>query len=784
VQPIRGDQQRLTTAQVAQQARDCFRAGEYPRAEHLCRSLLHLQPDHHEALSLLGIITAQTGRAAEGAALLGRVATGRPGDVLAHNNYGNALRGLRHFEAALASYDRALALQPNSPDIHYNRANVLRDLKRHDEAVEAFARALQLNPRHLAACNNRGNALRDLGRFEEALRDFDRALQLRPDYAEAHANRANVLRETKRYDEALAGYERALRINPAYAEGWNNRGVALRAHNRPREALASYDQALALKPDYVEAHYNRANALQDLRRFTEALQSYERALQLKPDDPDAFVNRGNTLQELGRAAEAVRSFEQARQLDAQLPWLAGQLYYARMKICDWSGLEAQVAGLTATLARGQPSATPFPVLILTDSLEVQHQAAHRWMSESCPAAPVAPPTVRRAPGARIRLGYYSADFYNHATAFLAAELFERHDREHFEVIGLSFGPTPGDEMQQRLAAAFDQLIDVRDGSDQEIAQLSRELGIDIAVDLKGYTRDSRAGIFARRAAPLQVSWLGYPGTMGAPFIDYLIADHTLIPPESRHHYSEQIIYLPHSYQVNDRKRRIAPQSFTRTELGLPPEGLVFCCFNNTYKITPQVFDVWMRLLREVGGSTLWLLEDNAEAAENLRREARARGIDAARLVFAPRWPLAEHLARHRAADLFLDTFPCNAHTTASDALWAGLPVLTRTGESFASRVAASLLRAIGLPELIADSAPHYQQLALALAADSQRRTALRQQLQQQRLTTALFDTEAFTRHLESAYTTIHARHHAGLRPAVITVPDKTADEGHAVDAHT
>jgi predicted O-linked N-acetylglucosamine transferase (SPINDLY family) len=323
-------------------------------------------------------------------------------------------------------------------------------------------------------------------------------------------------------------------------------------------------------------------------------------------------------------------------------------------------------------------------------------------------------------------------------------------------------------MRTRLEAAC-HVIDVASLSDDGVASLARDLEIDIAVDLKGFTRGSRPGIFAQRAAPIQVNFLGYPGTMGTSFMDYLIADRRLIPAGNEHHYSEKIIYLPGSYQVNDSKRALGIRVFTRMELGLPPSDFVFCCFNNCFKITPGMFDIWTRILRRVEGSVLWLLEDNPHASSNLRQAAEFRGVRADRLVFAPRMPLAEHLARHRAADLFLDTLPCNAHTTASDALWAGLPVLTLLGESFAGRVAASLLTAIDLPDLITSTPEEYEALAIALAADPARLAGLRERVAQNRLTTPLFDTRRFTHHIEAAFASIHTRHQAGLAPADVVV---------------
>ena len=372
------------------------------------------------------------------------------------------------------------------------------------------------------------------------------------------------------------------------------------------------------------------------------------------------------------------------------------------------------------------------------------------------------------------MAYLSADFFNHATAFLMAELFELHDRERFDIIGICYGRSPDDEMRRRVSQSFDQFLEVADKSDQEIADLIHGLGIDIAVDLKGHTTDARLGILAYRPAPVQVHYLGYPGTTGAAFMDYLIADPLLIPPDHQPYYTEKIAYLPDCYQVNDSQRRISDRTFTRTELGLPETGFVFCSFNNNFKITPDLFDTWMKLLKRVEGSVLWLLQDNETAAENLRKEAVARGIEANRLVFAKRMPLADHLARHRCADLFLDTWYYNAHTTTSDALWAGLPLVTKIGDTFAGRVAASLLTAMALPDLITDTPQAYESLAYELATAPAKLQSFRARLAKSKQTAPLFDTLRFTRHLEDAYEQILSRSRQGLEPDHIFVPALTA----------
>jgi predicted O-linked N-acetylglucosamine transferase (SPINDLY family) len=403
---------------------------------------------------------------------------------------------------------------------------------------------------------------------------------------------------------------------------------------------------------------------------------------------------------------------------------------------------------------------------MIDELSIQLKASQIWVGTPSGDSSLGP-LKAQPPKAKIRLGYYSADFYNHATCMLMAELFEKHDKSKFELFAFSFGPDIKDPMRARVEAAFDQFIDVSTMSDKEIAEFSRMLGIDIAIDLKGSTKDHRFGIFSYRAAPVQVSYLGYPGTMGAEYIDYLIADKTLIPEESQKFYTEKIAYMPHSYQVNDRSRVISDRVFTKQEVGLPEEGFVFACFNSNYKITPDVFDVWARILNSVEGSVLWLFEENKTASANLRKEAQKRGLAQERLVFAPKMELSEHLARHKLADLFIDTLPCNAHTTASDALWAGLPVLTCMGESFASRVAASLLNAIEMPELITSSLEEYEELAIALGNDHQRVLALKQKLELNRLTTPLFDSSLFTKDIENLYVKMSQLSQSQMDPEIL-----------------
>jgi len=415
------------------------------------------------------------------------------------------------------------------------------------------------------------------------------------------------------------------------------------------------------------------------------------------------------------------------------------------------------------------AASPFNLLSIPSTLSEQKIAAETYAADNFPPVADASALSFASHAGKIRIGYFSADFRDHAVAHLIAQLFELHDRSRFEIFGFSFGPSAADEMRRRLTASFDQLIDVQDKSDKETVELARNLKIDIAVDLMGFTEQSRTGIFAHRAAPIQVNYLGFPGTMGANYIDYIVADRTLIRPEEARFYSEKVVYLPHSYQVNDRTRRISDRAFRRDELALPTDAFVFCCFNNSFKITPDVFEIWMGLLGKIDGSVLWLLRSSESAAKSLRTEAGRKGIAGERLVFAEPMNLSDHLARHAAADLFLDTFYYNGHTTASDALWAGLPLVTRLGHTFADRVAASLLHAIGLPELVTRTSDEYEQLAFQLANDRDKLSLIKKRLADNRLTHPLFDTKLFTRHIENAYEKMWERHRMNLKPDHLSV---------------
>lgn len=750
---------------------------------------LALKPDYVEALFNRGVALRSLARPAEALASFDRLLAIAPQDADTLNQRGNALRDLKRFADALASYDSALALRANDPDILNNRGNVLRDLGRLDEALASYDRALAIAPRFIGALNNRGSALRSLKRPMEALASFELALRLSPSDAAALYNRGNALSDLKRFAEALESFNKALavrpndpealnmrglalselgrcveaindfdqaiRLNPDFAVAFSNKGSALSLSQRHEAALAAYERALTLKPDDAQVLSNRGAALYALQRYAEALASFDRALEINPLYSDAHRGRGIALRDLKRTPEAVASFERAIELEPEHRYLFSDLAAAVLASCDWTKTASIAAELEGRIRHGNAIIEPLTMLGYSDDPSLQLDCAKAYVSAKLPAVkePLWKGPERRHD--RLRIAYLSSDFRRHAVAFLIAELFELHDHTRFETFGISYGQDDRSEPRARLMRAFDRFHDVRTRSDQDVARLMNDLQIDIAVDLNGHTSGSRPGILARRPAPIQVSYLGYASTMGADHIDYVMADEIVLPSGQEDFYSEKIVRLPDCFLPNDSSKAISPRTPTRQEAGLPESGVVFCCFNNSHKITLPVFDVWMRLLRAVGGSVLWLADDEGAVTANLRREAAARGVSPERLIFAPKMDrLEDHLARYRLADLFLDTLPYNAHATASDALWAGLPLVTCTGRTFAGRVATSLLHAVGLPDLATKDLAEYEAVALRLATDAPLLQEVRQRLARNRSTHPLFDTKRQCRHIESAYLTM------------------------------
>ena len=754
-----------------ERARALKQQGQLGEAAVLCRQVLAAQPRDVAVSVLLAEICVAQGDHDQAIAVYTKSIELGPDEPLAYYERGNLRKDRDQLEAALADYDRAISLNPGYAYALCNRGVVLSRLNRLDAALDSYDQATAAAPDDALAFFNRADVLRELKRFDEALASYDRAIAIKADYLESHCNRGMLLTETGRYTEAQASFERAMAIYAGSPDAYFGRGRLLHKLRRMDESLADFERAAQLNSRFAPAYYGHGVALTDLERWGAALTSFDKALTVKPDYATAHDSRGYVLLNLKRYIEAIQSYERALACEPDNRFTRGQLQHVKMQICSWDEFEGDVELIAAGVRRGKPISTPFPFLSMVDDASLHHEVARIWVAEECRANFDLPALPARAASGKLRIGYFSGDFHEHPVAILAAELFESHDRSRFEITAFSLGPHRPSPMRSRLEKAFDRFIDVRDRSDRDLALLARSLEIDIAVDLSGHTNNARPAIFAKRAAPLQVVYLGYPGTTGAEYFDYLIADPTVIPPEHQARYTEKILYLPHSLLPNDSTRAIDARP-TREQVGLPPDGVVFCCFNNSYKLTPQVFASWMRILARVAGSTLWLSQSNALATSNLQREAERHGIDPRRLIFADRTQsLSQHLARLQVADLFLGTLPYNAHTTAVDALWAGLPLLTRIGQSFPGRVAASLLRSIGLPELVTTSVSQYEDLAVELAMNPARLAEIRRRLAHNRLTTPLFDSRSFVRHLEAAYTKIHERYRAGLSPEHLYVSE-------------
>lgn len=641
------------------------------------------------------------------------------------------------FEDAGRLYEAVLADDPEQFDA-LNLSGALA-LQRGDpaRAVERLERAVAMRPGVADAWCHLGLARHAAGDTEGAVAPLERALSLDPSLAQARLGLARAMLDTGRLREAMVHATRAARDAPAHVGSWRVLAEACEARDDQAGCANAYRQALKLAPDDPEVHYNLGLALDRQGDWPRALECYQRALAIQPD--------------LGPAIS--------------------EALYVKRGLFDWDGAASLERRFLDGIRAGEPGFTPFLVLAVTDDRSLQRRCAETWAARFAPAETPFVHTTRDRDW--ITVGYLSSGFYRYPTAQLLAGAMEHHDRDRFRVVGLDASPDDGSELRRRLTGAFDEHLALRQVPPREAARRIAEAGVDVLVDLKGYSSDAPTAITALRPAPVQVSWLGYPGTVSGRHVDYLIADPRVIPDAHLPDYPEAVVRLPDSYQANDDRRGLPETRLSRTDCGLPGDGPVACCFNQPYKIGPEQFDTWMRILAAVPGAVLWLLEPPQArgAADRLREAAKARGVDPARLVFAPKRGQAEYLAQLRLADLFLDSFPYTAHTTGSDALWMGCPILTRAGESFASRVAASLLHACGLPGLVTATAPDYERQAVDLLRDPDRLAALRAHLEENRAELALFDTARFTRHLEIALEGMWARYHGGRAAAAFDVTE-------------
>jgi protein O-GlcNAc transferase len=719
--------------QLLQQALAAHRRGAIAEAAPLYRRVLEIAPTNNVACTNLAAIATQAG----------------------------------DLDEAEAMFRRAVELKPDAAEAHYNLGFILQERGKLDAAIEVYRRALALRPDMPQAYTNLGVALQHQGKLDEAIAAFRQAIAGNPKHADAYFNLGVVLRLQNHVDEAAAAYRRVVELDPSHAAARNNLALILSEAGELAAADVLQRQAVGLWPDYAEGHNNLGAVLLDQGRPQEALDALRAAVKLKPDYPEAYLNMGNALRELGSLAEAIDAYRRAIELRPTYAEALAQLVYHHARACDWSDTGAEETLLSA-VRQNAARIPPFMLMATAATGADQLLCARKWVEHfAVPEEQVFAHHAAPRPG-RSRIGYLSSDFHDHATAYLTAELIERHDRGRFEIHGYSYGADSGGDMRARLVSAFDRFTDIDALSHRDAAARIRADDVDILVDLKGHTHRARPKILAFRPAPVQVNYLGFPGTMGAPFIDYIVADDFVVPRDRQTLYAEKLAYLPDCYQPNDTRRAIAAAP-GRAACGLPAQGFVFCAFNNSFKITPAFFAIWIRLLQQVPGSVLWLLESNALVRRNLTAAAAAAGVDPGRLVFAPILPHGQHLARHRHADLFLDTLPCNAHTTASDALWAGLPVLTCVGETFAGRVAGSIVAAAGLSELAANSPRDYEALALKLARDPARLADIRSRLGAGRASLPLFDMAKRTRDLEALYARMAEIWRSGQPAAPITL---------------
>lgn len=667
----------------------------------------------------------------------------------------------------------AAHLQPDSAADWLQAARRLHDARPWRDADAALRAQLVRQPSHLDTLQALARLALRQERADEAVCWLEAAVAAHPGQARTHLDLARALRRLGRPEAAAAHFDRAAALRPGDAEfelpARLHRGTMLEAQGRHEDALAHFQAAVQQHPDAADAWAALGMLQWRVRDAATAAASFQRALQIDPTRPEVIEAFALTLQSEARFDDAALMFERLLQLDPDRPLTPGRLMHCKMLEADWTALERLQQRVETGIAAGQLTAEPFGLQGYCASPQTLLQAAQAYAASRHPdrSAQLAPARPGRGP--KIRLGYSAGEFRAQATSLLLVEVLEQHDREGFEVFAIDNGWNDGSALRARIESAVTEVVPIRALDDRAAAAAVRERGIDILVNLNGYFGQARNNLFSLRPAPIQVNYLGFPGTLGAGFIDYLIADPVVIPPADRHFYTEKVVYLPDSYQPNDAQRRISDEPLRRSDVGLPEDGFVFCCMNNVYKITPAVFDIWMRLLQRVPGSVLWLYGRVAQARDNLRHEAAARGVAAERLVFAPPFPPERHLARLRLADLFLDTWPYNAHTTGSDALWAGLPVLTCKGPTFPSRVGASLLYAVGLPELVADSFTAYEALACRLATEPGLLAALRARLAARLAVAPLFDSRRYTRHLEAAYRQMVDRARAGLPAAAITV---------------
>ena len=784
-------------------------SGELDEAVISYEKALTLKPDYVEAHYGLGIVFEELGQLEAMIEHLKEAVAIKPDFAEAHNRIGTALEQLDQIEDAVKFYNQAIKINPNSSETYNNLANVLKELGKLDEAINAYQKALEINPDYPALHNNLGNVYKELGQFDKAAKSYLKGLTFNPDFVDLLNNLGIVMNDLDRPEEAIKIFKRAIAIKTDYAEAFNNLGVAFNKLNQHEEVIQAYEDALKINPNFpdpynnltvvyrkqglinnvissfkmainsmekvvaidpadTDTHNNLGIAYTEINSLDNAVKSFKKAVSINPKFADAYNSLGIVLDRLNQYEDAIKAFEKAFNINPNIDYILGNILNAKMHSCNWNNLSNLFANLKKKVNNNTKIVDPFNLMSWLDDPALQRKATEIRINSEYPKIIEMFDINPYPKHSKIRIGYFSPDFRMHPVGFLTAKLYELHDRQHFEVHAFSFGIDIKDEINNRIKNGVDYFHYVDSLSHEEIVKLTRSLEIDIAIDLTGLTADSRTDIFSMSVAPIQLSYIGYLGTMGADYYDYLIADPVMIPQENQKHYVEKIIYLP-SFQVNDSSELPPEITLSRKDLGLPEKGFVFCCFNNTSKLTPTTFDSWARILNAVEKSVLIIYVNNESAKINLTKEITHRGVDSKRLIFAESISRSKYLARYRVADLFLDTHPYNAGTTASDALRMGLPMIALKGQSYQSRMGASIVNALNLPELITNTPEEYESLAIELASNPDKLKAIKDKLNINLSTAPLYDTKLFTKNLESAFTQIYERHHKGLQPDHIYV---------------
>ena len=764
----------LTIDQALQNAVEAHKAGQIQEADRLYTAILKAQPKHPDANHNLGVLAVSIGKAQDALPFFKTALEANPSIAQFWSSYIDTLIKLDRPADAKTVFDRAKSKGVKGKAFDSLQKRLAKFPKNKKASKGLNSRPTKKIVKTSYVQDPPQDQLKSLinlhnqGHLQHALQQSKLLVATFPKSATLLNIQGVLLKDLGQLDLSIEAYRKAISIKSDYAEAYNNIGVTLQEQRKLKEAIKAFNKAITIKPNYAKAHNNLGNALNDQGKFKEAMASYEKTLSLKPDYAVAYFNMGTALKNQGKLEDAIEAYKKALAIEPDHAGARAQKLHVQAQMCDWLAIKEDLASLK-TLGIAGKSVSPFVVLSLEDVPERHRLRSELYARENFSQKPLPSPAMPSKRPDKLRIGYFSADYGEHPVAYLIAKVLEQHNRDKFEVFGYSLSGNQQVELGQRLINSFDRFVDVQKLSNKDVARKVRQDGIDIAIDLNGYTQHARTKIFAYRAAPIQINYLGFPGTMGTDFMDYIVADRYIIPLENQEYFNEKILYLPNTYMPTDNGRELSERHMTRRDMGLPEDAFVFCCFNNNYKITSSEFDIWMRLLNKVEGSVLWLRQSNQWSELNVKKEAQRRKVDPQRVVFAGRVPMAEHLARQRLADLFIDTFSFNAHTTAAEALWTGLPVVTKTGQGFAARVAGSLLNSVGLPELITKNENDYEMLILELVTNPSKLNKIRKKLAANLLEKPLFDTGQYTKHIEDGYQQAYQNYFEGNPPKTITV---------------